>query len=59
MKLFEVYNLHFEVHNLHLLQSVDYALHGIKEHGSLSHHIARTLTARRIYLGYSISSVLP
>ena len=26
-----------------------------KEHGSLPHHIARTLTARRICLGHSIS----
>ena len=29
-----------------------------KEHGLLPHHIARTLTARRICLGHSISSIL-
>ena len=31
---------------------------GTKEHGSLPHHIARTLTARRICLGHSKSSIL-
>ena len=29
-----------------------------KEHGSLPHHIARTLTARKICLGHRISSIL-
>ena len=29
-----------------------------KEHGALPHHIALTLTARRIFLGHSISSIL-
>ena len=29
-----------------------------EKHGPLPHHIARTLTARRICLGHSISSIL-
>ena len=32
--------------------------HYVKEHGSLPHHIARTLIARRICLGHIISSIL-
>ena len=31
----------------------------IKEQGPLPHHIARTLTARRICLGHSISLISP
>ena len=38
--------------------TVIFDIHLLKEHGSLPHHIGRTLTARRICLGLSISSIL-
>ena len=41
-----------------MFQYMEYDVTCIKEHGSLPHHIAQTLTARRICLGHSKSSIL-